>query len=244
MAKSNLQKLQEALASGDVEAAKLYAAKIEGAKAPKKKVATPPKKKVATPPKKAKPSKKAPVVPEDDFPETEGPDDLEDVFVPPASRQSPSRASSLVLPGDFNYNAPTAGQYGGYGDDSSWQATTMRPGGFGNRGADRVEARKVSMANRKHINLFDDWMHDGGQGADKLSPREKKMEKAIANSPVTPRPGQRGAMRPPAQKTHINCDGCGRPFDVYPSELTQTHEDNGRPYIVYICDRCVKRGRR
>lgn len=249
MAKSNLQKLQEALASGDVEAAKLYAAKIEGAKAPKKKAATPPKKKVAAP-KKAKPSKKAPSVPEDDFPETEGPDDAEDFFEPPARRQSPSRESRLIIPGDAHYNAPSTRQDRVYADESSWQAPTLRSGGLGGGsrrvradGSEQVEARKVSMAGRNHINLFDEWLHDGGQGADKLTARENKMEKAIAKSPVTPRPGQRGAMRPPAQKTHVNCFGCGRPFEVYPSELLQSHEDNGRPFIYFKCERCIKWGR-
>jgi hypothetical protein len=236
MAKSNLQKLQEALASGDVEAAKLYAAKIDGAKTPKKK---------AAPPKKKKTPTKVPSVPQDDFPETEGPDGEEDTYEPPTRRQTPSRRSSIIVPGDIRYNAPTAG------GEAPWQATTLRPGGLGGQGSrrvgadgrERVEAKKVSMAGRNHINLFDEWMHDGGQGADKLSVREKKAEKAIANSPVTPRPGERGAMRPPAQKTHINCDGCGRPFEVYPSELSQSHEDNGRPYIFFKCERCIKWGR-
>lgn len=107
------------------------------------------------------------------------------------------------------------------------------------RGGNKVYARHESMQGRVHKNEFEQWVKAQGRGADGMDGRMKKADKQIANSTYwTPRPGMAGAARPPAQKTQVYCDGCGRPFLVYPSELTILDSES-----VYKCDRCIRRGK-
>lgn len=228
MAKSKVKQLQEALAKGDLETAKRLAAEIEAK--PK-----PTKSRKATKTTKAE---KAPGRPRKRPPDAEVSEADEVPPEAPEASQGHSRQSRILLPGDVRYEGPHNGVSGGSGQatDGVWLAPTRGAPG------DKVEARKVSMAGRQHVNLFDSWV-DQNRGVDQLDAKARKVEKAIARSSTVPRPGQAGAMRPPAKKIAINCDGCGRHFEVYQSELTKTYEDNGRPYAIYKCDRCIRRGR-
>jgi hypothetical protein len=62
--------------------------------------------------------------------------------------------------------------------------------------------------------------------------------KLVGGKSITPRPGMPGAARPPATKIPVYCDGCGRPFQVYPSELSMLDSES-----VYKCNRCIIRGK-
>jgi hypothetical protein len=69
----------------------------------------------------------------------------------------------------------------------------------------------------------------------KLLIAEKKMTK---NAQQTPRPGTLGAKRPVTQKILAYCGGCGRQYNIYPSEMFVFDGES-----EYKCDRCIKRGK-
>ncbi len=156
---------------------------------------------------------------------------------PPAAPERPSGQSSTT-DAVLNYVPPNAGQHRQSGLDPTWMAPSRS-----DKGGGRVAARRVTMEGRQHVNHFDEWAKGQGRDVDAMDPKIKRVEKALAKSSVVPRPGQHGAARPPAQKVQTTCDGCGRQFAVYQSELTQTYEEDGRPYLIYKCERCIRRGR-
>jgi hypothetical protein len=94
------------------------------------------------------------------------------------------------------------------------------------------------MDGRRHVNLFDQWVQQQGPEVGHIDPSLKRVEKSLAKQSTVPRPGMPGARRPPAKKVQTYCDGCGRPFMVYPSEIMGVDGEG-----VYKCERCIKRGR-
>lgn len=141
--------------------------------------------------------------------------------VAPRDNQAPAEPihetpepSTLILPGE-----------------AGWIATTRSAG-------NKTYARHESMQGRKHKNEFEDWAKSQERGFDGMNPRMKQTDKKLSETPWTPRPGMPGAKRPPAQKIQTYCDGCGRPFQVYPSELQILDSES-----VYKCDRCIRRGK-
>jgi hypothetical protein len=206
-AKSKIQRLQDALQSGDLDTAKRLADEVAAATA--KRAAKRPSTKKATrvPPK--------PVGSADGLP-------------------GASRSKLILLPEDVEHEAPQPrhiGQDGGSGQDTNWMAPTRRL-------SDKVKARNQSMQGIVHPNGFDDWMKSQGD-VDGLTGRVKQIDKKIlAKAPLTPRPGSAGAKRPVAVKMRVHCDGCNRPYEVYPTELRAVDNES-----VYKCDRCIRRGK-
>lgn len=212
MAKSRVRRLQEALERGDVDGAKKLAAEIE--EATKKKA---PRKPAKGPSKRAASRARRP---------------------PADAPGEPPGPSPIIVPGVCDRQPPTAGQSGENRGDGVWIAPPRGLARPGPGGGEKVRARHESMQGHRHVNQFEQWAGSQERGFDGMDARMKKSDRKLAHSPCTPRPGMPGAARPPAARVHVYCDGCGRPFDVYPSELTVLDSES-----VYKCDRCILRGR-
>jgi hypothetical protein len=209
MARSDASLLRKALEEGDLETAKAIAEKIE-------------KKQKAKTKTKAKAKSRRKVSPRGDIPPDEG-------------------RPSIIVPGSFPPPLPVPQPLPVYatGDpDPSWAAPARGQHTISD-GRTRLEGRRVSMAGRQHVNIFEQWIKGAGRGADQLDESVAMVEKVISqNTYQTPRPGTPGAKRPVAQKVLTYCGGCGRPFEVYPSEIMVVDAEG-----EYKCDRCSRRGR-
>lgn len=252
MAKSNMQLLQDALARGDVEAAKKYAEKIEKAQSKGKKktsgsilvVADKPKKVAA--PKRPRKAKEAPE-------EHEPTPSQARVKKPPTAVPRPQKGTRLMLPQQEKVEPEAEDgvldiydmRHGFYASDpSSFLAPVYREGAGGVRvgkdGKVMREARKVQLSIDPGKVKF--W--DPGKRMDGLNPKQRQIDAALAKQTATPRPGMGFGARPVAVKQRVNCDFCGRPEEVYPSELLQAHDEKGRPYLYHKCERCIRGGGR
>lgn len=124
--------------------------------------------------------------------------------------------------------------------DDGWLAPSRAsvPGRSLNAERGLVEARHESMKGREFNNDFDHWVRGQGDGVGGMPPKHRDADKKIARSALTPRPGTPGARRDVARKVPVHCDGCGREFQVYPSEMMVVDSEP-----VYKCDRCIVRGK-
>jgi hypothetical protein len=189
MAKSNIEKLEAALAKGDLAAAQELTEKLKkavGAKKPStpKKPNTPKKPKCEDPP---------PVV-------------------------EPAKKPIILLPGSGSLSRrPTLDNPGKVGTTNKGRPARREP--LGDR---PVEAISPNLT---------------GKDA-----KLQKVSQKQAEPSKVPRPGQEGA-RPGASIVEVICEGCNRPFEVYSSEVGVAHDDSGRAYAYYKCNRCIIRGR-
>lgn len=263
MAKSNMKLLQEALARGDIEAAKTYAEKIEKSQSKGKKptggivILEDDQKadevdqdgEVTPKVKTSRRSSRNPVEPDGEH--------------DPAPSQAvvrkrstaiprPQKGTRIILPQQGHQDDQEEGVLDIYdmrqtfysADPSSFIAPVYREGAGGTRvgrdGKVMREARKVQLdIDPKKVKFW-----DPGIRSDGLNPKQRQIDKALAKQTATPRPGTGYAARSVVVKHDVNCDFCGHMYKVYPSELLQAHDEKGRPYLYYKCERCIRGGGR
>jgi hypothetical protein len=180
MAKSKLKRLQEALAAGDVEAAKALAGELAPKKAPRKPAKASPKARTT---KKATARKKAAAAKPGPSPEEGG---------SPAPVPRPSKRAS---------NDQDEGVGVIFRDD----AENVMAGGVSRRTPDgeKSYARRQSLAGAEfRPEIVADEVE--------LPASHAKLDKKLRRAKATPRPGQPGADRGPVEMVDIRCDGCGQ----------------------------------
>lgn len=167
------------------------------------------------------------------------------IVVPKAPSRAKPRSKPMPEPDDdVPMSIPIAEVLGtgaeGYDPrNADWIAPSKKPGGGGKTkvaedGTVLREARRVSMQGAGLKNQFKD---DGKGGYDGRSALGK----------VDAANGRKAASldrRPPTSKHRVKCLDCHRAHEVYPSEMAEVRDEDGRGSLVYQCSRCIAgRGR-